>query len=203
MRVVLLTNILNPLIKNKRSICIIAFILALIAHYSRTEGVPNYFFWSSTIEAMLFFSLGTLFNDPIKIEKHLSKLGGAVSCVICIIIAAFEFKQTGRYLDLSDGYLCMPDLAILGACFGIYFMFCLAKCVSTWKMAKALNSIGRNTIIYYPLTGYIPTTIDRFLTALGYNVSSQIYSVLFKLVGFIIAWGVTAVIKLKKQESSR
>ena len=100
-------------------------------------------------------------------------------------------------------YLCMPDLAILGACFGIYFMFCLAKCVSTWKMAKALNSIGRNTIIYYPLTGYIPTTIDRFLTALGYNVSSQIYSVLFKLVGFIIAWGVTAVIKLKKQESSR
>ena len=88
-------------------------------------------------------------------------------------------------------------------CFGIYFMFCLAKCVSTWKMAKALNSIGRNTIVYYPLTGYIPTTIDRFLTALGYNVSSQIYSVLFKLVGFIIAWGVTAVIKLKKQESSR
>lgn len=116
-----------------------------------------------------------------------------------IIIATFEFKQTGRYLDLSDGYLCMPGLAILGACFGIYFMFCLAKCVSTWKMAKALNSIGRNTIIYYPLTGYIPTTIDRFLTALGYDVSSQIYSVLFKLVGFIIAWGVTAVIKLKKK----
>lgn len=99
--------VIYRLIKNKRSICIIAFILALIAHYSRTEGVPNYFFWSSTIEAMLFFSLGTLFNDPIKIEKHLSKLGGAVSCVICIIIAAFEFKQTGRYLDLSDGYLCM------------------------------------------------------------------------------------------------
>lgn len=195
--------VIYRLIKNKRSICIIAFILALIAHYSRTEGVPNYFFWSSTIEAMLFFSLGTLFNDPIKIEKHLSKLGGAVSCVICIIIATFEFKQTGRYLDLSDGYLCMPGLAILGACFGIYFMFCLAKCVSTWKMAKALNSIGRNTIIYYPLTGYIPTTIDRFLTALGYDVSSQIYSVLFKLVGFIIAWGVTAVIKLKKKESSR
>lgn len=74
--------VIYRLIKNKRSICIIAFILALIAHYSRTEGVPNYFFWSSTIEAMLFFSLGTLFNDPIKIEKHLSKLGGAVSCVI-------------------------------------------------------------------------------------------------------------------------
>ena len=67
-----------------------------IAHYSRTEGVPNYFFWSSTIEAMLFFSLGTLFNDPIKIEKHLSKLGGAVSCVICIIIAAVS------YTHLSD-----------------------------------------------------------------------------------------------------
>lgn len=50
--------VIYRLIKNKRSICIIAFILALIAHYSRTEGVPNYFFWSSTIEAMLFFSLG-------------------------------------------------------------------------------------------------------------------------------------------------
>lgn len=61
--------VIYRLIKNKRSICIIAFILALIAHYSRTEGVPNYFFWSSTIEAMLFFSLGTLFNDPIKIEN--------------------------------------------------------------------------------------------------------------------------------------
>ena len=191
------------LVKNKRAICIIAFILALIAHYSRVLGVPNYFFWSSTIEAMLFFSMGSLFCDPMEIEKHLSKLGGFFSCIICIIIAVLEFEQTGRYLDLSDGYLCMPGLAIAGACFGIYFVFCLAKYVSTWRIAKVLNSIGRNTIIYYPLTGYIPNTIDRFLTAIGYNVSSQIYSTIFKLIGFLIAWGVTVVMKLRKQESCK
>lgn len=164
-----------------------SLVLAMIGCIANSLDIPNYFYWQSIFEAVLFYSIGVIVKKPAEIEKHFRASYAILAGVICILITFLNYKLTNRYLDLSDGYMCIPPFGIIGALCGIFFIMYIAFMLQRFKFSKILIYIGGHTIIYYPLTGYIPTTMENFMLIFGVKLSSKIFDIILKLIGFGIA----------------
>jgi Fucose 4-O-acetylase and related acetyltransferases len=159
----------------------------------------NFLKISSSLYAIGFYALGYYINKKgnfkIMRSRFIKTVLFAAASVINIFCSIVLIYFNSYILDINSD----RSFDILGtygiAICGVYCVIRLSMNIEHCKVSKPLQYIGKNSIHFYPITGYVPVAIVSFTENMGI-ATGYLYKIATKIIGFGVA---TIVIELRKR----
>lgn len=80
---------------------------------------------------------------------------------------------------------------VIAALLGVYFVFCISKWIDTLLprfVKNMLILIGSNTLIFFPLTEYIPQRLEWVIVSKCNISGNLIVDMILKILAFLICY---------------
>lgn len=159
----LLLDILKRLVKNRLALSLIILCLVALGFFLRHRFLFNEFKISTILYASGFYYLGFLLQDSGRFhtltsrEKwYLFPVFLALNILGCYALV----RLNGTTLDLNSATCYDIVLNYATAFCGICFTLILSRLLVPNILGRVFSYIGRNSLFFYPLLGYIPFKVE-------------------------------------------
>lgn len=184
-----------------RVLCI-SFLLLNVGQFFYNAGVENFLFMESILEALFYFALGCRISKKFVMLESLfvrwyTLIG---SFVVSFGISSLTQQYFHNYLDLAVGNSSLFLLGIIAALSGSYCILAISYWVlkiTPQFIVAMLKFVGQNTMIFFPLTGYIPYILGLAIEKYTGIENFFLLGTILKIISILICFAISLAMKRK------
>lgn len=142
--------------------------------------------------SLIFLEIGQMLNKNLKYMNGRNKFIG--TCLIFLFAFIVGYTINKKIWELG-GNIC-PNLFIglITATFGTAIVVVIAKRLERYKVMKLFEAVGKNSLIIYPLSKFVPDIIEDM--QLKFNISIVSNAFIEKSLIYIASFIIIALIAL-------
>lgn len=147
----------------------------------------NIFKISTSLVSLSFLGIGYLLVKLVDIKKLFENRYSLVLAIILnVLFCSLNINFFGNTIDINNMIYGNIIFAIISAVSGIYIIAYVSYYLINYKVSNSIQYIGRYSLWFFPMTGYIPITLVSILETYT-NVNANIgIKVIAKGIGFAI-----------------
>jgi len=146
----------------------------------------------TTIIAISYYGVGYICKDMQLLIWNWKKM--VIFCVISIGSSMFGVIRYGFVLNMYYGIYSNPILVLIASISGIIFLLLFCQSIESWLICRPLAYIGKNTLYFYPLMGYLPGLVVKICENIGI-CQGELVKIISKVLALL---GCVLIVEIKK-----